>query len=154
MQRAAPHEILRNDGLARPLIVTTVDRLDLVLGLMGAQVGLSNRSSVSARGECSLWRSLAGGRRMRFFSVGRCRRRCMWHLSKAIWRGFAGARVRDWEQGLLERRTRHGSGTPNWREMFRRVPPPQLGWPLPTHTCSWRPCCFPLQQQTPPCHPL
>jgi BioD-like phosphotransacetylase family protein len=32
-------QILRNDGLARPLVVTTVDRLDIVLGLMGAQVG-------------------------------------------------------------------------------------------------------------------
>ncbi|GBF96450.1 ferredoxin-dependent glutamate synthase [Raphidocelis subcapitata] len=31
-------DILRNDGLMRPLIVTTVDRLDLVMGLMGAQV--------------------------------------------------------------------------------------------------------------------
>lgn len=37
--RRAP-QILRNDGLLRPLIVTTVDRLDLVMGLMGAQVGL------------------------------------------------------------------------------------------------------------------
>lgn len=34
-----PHQILRNDGMQRPLVVTTVDRLDLVLGLMGAQVG-------------------------------------------------------------------------------------------------------------------
>ncbi|KAI8473674.1 MAG: phosphate acetyltransferase [Monoraphidium minutum] len=31
-------DILRNDGMMRPLVVTTVDRLDLVLGLMGAQV--------------------------------------------------------------------------------------------------------------------
>jgi hypothetical protein len=38
-----PHpnpQILRNDGLMRPLVVTTVDRLDLVMGLMGAQVRL------------------------------------------------------------------------------------------------------------------
>jgi hypothetical protein len=41
-----PHpQILRNDGLMRPLVVTTVDRLDLVLGLMGAQVGRFRRLS-------------------------------------------------------------------------------------------------------------
>jgi hypothetical protein len=36
---AFPPQILRNDGMMRPLVVTTVDRLDIVLGLMGAQVG-------------------------------------------------------------------------------------------------------------------
>lgn len=31
-------DVLRNDGMARPLVVTTVDRLDVVLGLLGAQM--------------------------------------------------------------------------------------------------------------------
>jgi hypothetical protein len=35
--QTTPRQILRNDGTMRPLVVTTVDRLDLVLGLMGAQ---------------------------------------------------------------------------------------------------------------------
>ena len=32
-------EILATDGTARPLVLTSVDRLDLVLGLLASQVG-------------------------------------------------------------------------------------------------------------------
>lgn len=43
---------MRNDGLMRPLVVTTVDRLDLVLGLMGAQVSVAGVCTPECRPQC------------------------------------------------------------------------------------------------------